>query len=258
MQRLVLPEVEDSRGFPEFLRDAMTSYLQTVLETLNPYAVVRPAVEEILADADGCRVVDLASGGGGPWPTLSGELRERFPDLQVELTDAFPNRRAARRLEKLEGVRYRAEPLNLLASVDEPADLWTCFTALHHFDPGEVRQILREAQQARVPFVAAEATHRSLRGLVTALFIPILVWVMMPRVRPLRPLALLLTYFPPVLTLLIWWDGIASTLKSYSRREMESMAAEIAEPGYRWEVREMEVPRAPIPVLCIIGRPTQS
>jgi hypothetical protein len=91
---------------------------------------------------------------------------------------------------------------------------------------------------------------------VVALFIPILVLLLMPLVRPRRILPLLLTYAPPLFPFLIWWDGVASTLRTYTVAELRDLASEIGVPGYSWHVREVAVKGAPIPVLEVIGRPT--
>jgi hypothetical protein len=130
------------------------------------------------------------------------------------------------------------------------------FTGLHHFSPEEVRAIMSSAQRDRVGFAAFEATHRSWRGLLVALFIPILVLLLMPLVRPRRFLPLLLTYAPPLFPFLIWWDGVASTLRTYTVSELRDLAAEIGVPGYSWHIEEVAVKGAPIPVLEVIGRPT--
>lgn len=68
--------------------------------------------------------------------------------------------------------------------------------------------------------------------------IPVLVLLLMPRVRPRRTAPLVLTYLPPVLPLVIWWDGLASTLKTYQAEELESLVSEFREPGYDWRVQE--------------------
>lgn len=174
----------------------------------KPYATVAPALAELVHESGQNRIVDLASGGGGPWP-------------------------------ELEGIR-------------------TIFSGLHHFDETEVRSILRAAQEARVPFLAAEATHRSIRGIFTTLFIPLLVLGLMPRVRPRRALPLILTYIPPILPILIWWDGFASTMRSYRAEELRSLIGDIEEPGYSWRVEELSAPGVPIPVTIVVGRPVES
>ena len=88
--------------------------------------------------------------------------------------------------------------------------------------------------------------------------IPLLVLVLMPLVRPRRALPLVLTYVPPVLPFLIWWDGLASTLRTYTPDELLQIAKSVAEPGYEWTVSELAVSGAPIPVLALVGRPTEA
>jgi hypothetical protein len=255
MQRIDLPEIEDWRGCPAWVRDAMTGYLQTVIELSRPYAVVAGHLAALLRERGTPKVVDLASGAGGPWPLLLDALRGEGVEAEVTLTDLNPNLRAAGELERATGVTYHREPVSALAVPSSLPGVRTMFTGLHHFDRQDLATILRSAQEARVPFLAAEATHRSPRGILVTLLIPLLVLLLMPRVKPRRIVPLVLTYLPPVLPLLIGWDGLASTLKTYRAEELESVVAEIREPAYDWSVQEISVPRAPIPVTLLVGRP---
>lgn len=164
----------------------------------------------------------------------------------------------ATELERQPSKSYHRTPVSALAIPHALVGVRTMFTGLHHFDEGEVTSIFRAAQEARIPFLAAEATHRSMRGLLLLVFVPLLVLFLMPRVRPRRMLPLLLTYLPPLLPILIWWDGLASTLKSYRAEELRTLASGIQEPGYAWRVEELNVSGAPIPVTVVIGCPTTS
>jgi hypothetical protein len=257
--RITLPEVEDSARLQRWLRDAMTGYLQVALGVGNPYAVVAPTLAALIRTSGGHRVVDLASGGGGPWPRLLEDVtKELGSSPAVTLTDVQPNLTAAPELERLPGVSYRREPMSALAVSPDLDGVRTMFTGLHHFDETEVTAVLRAAQDARVPFLAAEATHRSFRGLAVSLLIPLLVVLLMPQVRPRRLLPLLLTYLPPLLPILIWWDGFASTLKTYRVEELRALTEAITEPGYAWRVDEITVRGAPIPVTVIVGVPSEA
>lgn len=254
MNRIGLPEIADLPWCPAWVRDAMTGYLQTVIEISRPYGVVAVRLATLLRESTTTRVVDLASGGGGPWPSLVDALHEEGVAAQVTLTDLKPNLRAADLLESLDGVAYLREPVSTLAIPSSLAGVRTLFTGLHHFEREEVLAILKDAQDARVPFLAAEATHRSVRGILVTFLIPLFVLLLMPRVKPRRALPLLLTYLPPVLPLLIWWDGLASTLRTYRAEELEAIASESQEPGYRWSVEEIGVPGVPIPVTVLVGQ----
>jgi hypothetical protein len=256
MKRINVPEIEDHNGLPRWLRDAMTGYLQVAIAVGKPYAAVAPILAELVRLSGTNSIVDLASGGGGPWPTLVKEVSEILGDHPtVTLTDLEPNLAAAEELEKLPGLTYRRAPLSALQVPAGLDGVRTMFTGLHHFNESEVRSIFRDAQAAHVPFLAAEATHRSGRGILVTLFIPLLVLFLMPRVRPRRTLPLLLTYLPPIMPILIWWDGFASTLKSYQSEELKSILSEFGSPEYNWNVEEIAMPNAPIPVTLIVGRP---
>lgn len=251
MRRVDLPEIEDSLRCPSWLRDTMTGYLQTVIETARPYDVAAPVLQELLAQTSPASVLDLASGSGGPWPGLI----HHFERISVTLTDIAPPVGAAERFGNHGSIAYAPTPISALDPPTGEFDVWTMFTGLHHFRPDEVKRIMREAQTRSVPFAAFEATNRSAVGVAVACLIPLLVLAMMPRVRPRRFLPLLLTYFPPILPILIGWDGFASTLRSYTVAELEAFAHDVGDGTYRWSVEELPVPHGPIPVLALVGRP---
>jgi len=230
----------------------MTGFLQVVIEQTRPYEAAIDILNPLLEATGHDTVVDLGSGAGGPWPTLFGSAT---PGTSVILTDLFPNDDAARKLTDKPGLSYRAEPTSALDVPTELHGVRTMFTALHHFEPSEVRDILADAQDSAVPFAAFEATHRSPRGLLVTLLVPILVWVFMPRVKPLRFATLLFTYIVPILPLLIWWDGFASAAKTYTVGELKTMTDSISTPGYEWNSEEIAVPGAPIPLTVLTGRP---
>lgn len=255
MRRIDLPELADQTWCPAWLRDSMTGYLQAVIEQARPYEVAVPALSELLESTSCDEVVDLASGASGPWLQLFEKLRGERPSLRITLTDLSPNHDAAARLRSVDGIDYLSESVSALDVPPGKGGVRTMFTALHHFDREQVRALLASAQRERVGFAAFEATERSVRGLLVTLLIPLLVLVLMPRVRPRRFVPLLLTYLPPLLPLVIWWDGLASTLRTYSVDELRALVTEIQEPGYSWDVRAVPVQGAPIPVLQVLGRP---
>ena len=255
MRRRDLPEIEDQMWCPEWLRNAMTNYLQKVIEVTVPYKAAAPTLSALLVATRASDVLDLASGAGGPWPGLATSLRASGVTPNITLTDLKPNRGAVVRFGSEPGFAYL--PVSMSA-LDIGADLpgtRTMFSALHHFDRTEVRTILVAAQRRRVGFVACEATHRSWTGLLTTVLIPLLVLLVMPLVKPRRPIVLLLTYFPPIIPLLIWWDGVASTLRTHSASELRAITDEIAADGYVWRVDELTVSGSPLPMTQVVGTP---
>ena len=74
------------------MRHGATDYLEAITSRGNIY---RPIQAEIFRAIEACgaeRVIDLCSGGGGPWlsPPWRSALGDRAP-LTVVLTDKFPS-----------------------------------------------------------------------------------------------------------------------------------------------------------------------
>ncbi|MCA9738900.1 MAG: hypothetical protein KC645_14815 [Gemmatimonadetes bacterium] len=256
MQRWNLPEIEDQPWCPAWLREAMTGYLQTVIGLTRPYASAAPAVADLLRASGSAQIVDLCSGAGGPWPDLGEAVeREVGHDVEIVLTDLHPNPGT---IERAPRTRYIREPVSALAVPSGLVGVRTLFTALHHFSPAQVETLLSTAQQDRAAFGAFEATHRSVKGMLITCLIPLLVLVFMPRVRPLRWQTVVFTYLIPLIPVAIWWDGMASTLRTYRAEEIETILRTLPSAPFRWSVREVPVDGAPVPMLQVIGQPTGS
>lgn len=253
LPRLLLPELADQPWWPAWARDAMTGYLHEIIARARPYALVVPQLSALLRESGTDHVVDLCSGAGGPWPGLLADLAAVGVHVDVTCTDLVPNQAAADRLESTGRLRYRRLPVSARAVPWDLPGARTMFSALHHFNADETLAILADAQTAGVPFGAFEATSRSWRGLLATVIIPVAVVLLMPLVRPRDWRALWLTYVPPLLPLAIWWDGLASTLRTSRVEELQALVAALPPAPYVWEV--LEIGGGPVPVLSLIGRP---
>lgn len=258
MRRLNLPEIGDVEACPGWLHGAMTGYLQVMIERLHLYDAAAPVIAHLLQETGRRQIVDLCSGSGGPWPGLAAKIAADGVDARVVLTDLVPDHHDPAGLDGYPAITYHPESVSALDVPAELPGLRTMFTALHHFRREEVREILVAAQRDRIPFAAFEATARSLRGFLTVLAVPLLVLWLMPRVESAHPLALLLTYFPPILPLMIGWDGVASSFRSHTENELRELVDQISEPGYAWTVRRQGVPGLPVKVLQVVGRPERA
>jgi hypothetical protein len=255
LPRLAIPELADQSWWPVWARDAMTGYLHEIIARARPYSLVAPRLAALLRESGATRIVDLCSGAGGPWPGLREELHAAGVYADVTCTDLAPNAMAAQRLATGVGVTYLRVPVAATAVPPELTGARTMFSALHHFDDREVRTILADAQAARVPFAAFEATSRSWKGLLATLVIPIAVLVLMPLVRPRDWRALWLTYAPPLMPLAIWWDGVVSTLKTARVEELRAVVSSLPSSEYQWCVEEIR--GGPVPILAVLGRSTR-
>jgi hypothetical protein len=238
--RIHLFEFEDLSWFPPVLRNAMTAYLAASWKMLPVGSAWAPLLGRALAATPVPRVIDLCSGSGGPLPEVLAALKQS--QLEVIRTDLYPSSPDilavdARRVpDHLKGVR-------------------TLFAAFHHFQPELARDILRDARHHNQPICVFEATRRHPVAILLTVIVPLLVLVLTPRIRPVRPLTLLFTYLIPILPLLIAWDGFVSHLRTYSLHELRSITAELSAPGYTWETGELSLPGVPFPLPYLIGLP---
>ncbi|WP_224370487.1 hypothetical protein [Hyalangium versicolor] len=252
--RLHLFELLGQDWYPTALRDHSTNYLATISQRMGLFDAVAPLLLRGLEAGNTNEVLDLGSGGGGPLPRLR-ELLARKQGRQVRLvqSDLFPNAQARARA-RAAGAEYLEQPVDALQVPAGLRGMRTLFNALHEFRPDAARALLADAQAQGVPIGVFEVVERSPRGVLSALFIPLLVLLFTPLIRPLTLPRLLLTYVVPVFPLTIFWDGLVSTLRAHRIEELRHMTQSLAREGYTWEVGEARMPGKP-PVTYVLGLP---
>lgn len=252
--RLHLFELLDQEWYPAALRDHCTHYLATLSLRMGLFDAAAPVLLRGLEAGGTGTVLDLGSGGGGPLPRLGALLeREHGRKVRVVQSDLFPNARARERAITA-GAEYLEQPVDAMKVPSELRGMRTLFSALHHFRPDAARAVLADAQARGVPIGVFEVVERSPKGLLSALFIPLLVLLFTPLIRPLTLPRLLLTYVLPVFPLVIFWDGLVSALRAYRPEELRRMTESLQREGYLWEVGELRKPGKP-PVTYVLGLP---
>lgn len=235
----------------------MTDFLRFLMETFAPYRGAAPIVVRALGSVGDTRIIDLCSGGGGPWLDLVRRIpAEGGPVPHVLLTDWFPNRAAFARLREMSGGAITGDPDSVSATA-VPARLAgfrTLFTALHHFPPAEAHAILADAARARQRIAVFEVTSRSALALLGILFLPLLVLLFTPFIRPFRWSRLLWTYLVPLVPLAVWFDGTVSCLRTYTPAELRDLVADLQE-GYEWEIGTVGSAPLPSRIIYLLGQP---
>jgi hypothetical protein len=73
MRRIELHEIHDHPGFPAMLRDLVTDGMQALWNFGNTYKPILGDLLRGMKQAGSREVLDLCSGGGGPWIRLARE-----------------------------------------------------------------------------------------------------------------------------------------------------------------------------------------
>lgn len=264
MMRLHLFEWEDQPWLPSVLRDFLTDHLWLWLSSDQAGAlhrtiaeILKPALERLQTH----EIVDLCSGGGGPLLPVRQLLRtEMGVDATITLTDLYPNVAAFRRAQALSNGRVRAcfEPVS---AFDVPAPLKglrTLFTAFHHFRPADARRVLQDAVAKGQGIAILEPFERSL-GIACLLGLAGIIrgLTLTPRLGRMTPGRFALTYLLPIAPAIVAWDGVVSSLRSYTVAELRSLASSVSPAGFTWEAGQVPVatPDGPISLTYLVGLP---
>lgn len=255
MDRIHLFEFEDQEWFPGFLRNYGTDFLQFLANKTNMFIPIIPQIEKGLESIQSNQIVDLASGGGGGLLSLNAELVKSRPDLKLILTDFFPNLDAFKyTLSQDSSIEFSEEKVDALNVPDDLKGLRTMFLGFHHFKPEDAVLILQNAVIARQPILIVEGQDRSLPSLLAMFFSPLTVLLTTPFIRPFSIGRILFTYLIPIVPLFVWWDGLVSSFRTYSEKEMKSLISRVEKKEeYEWEVGRIK--SGPGFLLYLTGRP---
>ncbi len=258
LKRIELGEIHDQPWCPRVLRNAVTDFLQYSTNHWGQYTPLLPTLCYFLQRVDARQIIDLCSGGCGPWQGLYGTISRAFgKSFRIILTDRYPNLAAFQLARDLSGgvIDFREEPLDACALPKEIDGFRTLFGSFHHFAPALAQQVLQDAVDSGHGIGIFEMTDRRLATVLTMLTAPLFVLLHTPNIRPFRWSRLLLTYLLPVVPLLVMVDGIISCLRSYTPEELTAMTASLTGSPYEWEIQRRNSPRSPFPIISVIGCP---
>lgn len=257
MRRRQLVEIEDLPWCPRAVRDGGTDWLGFMANVTKGFNPVAPKIRAAMEATGTTSVVDLCSGGGGPWLTLERELAKSGP-VNVELTDLYPNIGALESIRERSGGRCGFRPSSVDAT-DVPAELdgvRTMFNCFHHFPPEGARAILADAVRKRRAIAIFEAVDQ--RALPIALM-PVqaaALFLFTPLLRPFRWSRLFFTYAMPLIPALVLFDGVMSMFRIYLAGELDELVARV--PGsetFSWDIGTTAVGRLPIRITHLVGVP---
>jgi hypothetical protein len=240
MARVQAFEIHELSGCPNVLRRIATEYLRTVGDAFRAFEPITPLLAGLLEASGERTIVDLCSGAGGPLISLAERVSQRLgfsPELVLTDLNPVPGSLSHAQRSASVPVRTELEPVDARAVPERLAGVRTVFDAFHHFKPEDARHILADASSRRVPILVVEATERSLRAVLgMMLFVPPLVVLLTPFIRPFSGWRLFFTYVVPVAVPLILFDGIVSCLRTYTLDELRELTAGLEGGGYAFKI----------------------
>jgi hypothetical protein len=264
MPRIHLFEFTDQSWYLQVFRRMQTDYLQFVISRRAGHQNLISLFAKALRHSGTLQIVDLCSGGAGPWVQLSTQLQQAGLPVRVGLTDKFPSPQgiAAKLGDAPDPINYQSTPVDAL---EVPADLpgmRTLFEGFHHFKPAEARQLLQDAFEKGVAIGVFEASLPMPLGPLIFLLSPLMTLLgylfATPFICPAFLGRFLWTYLLPIVPLATCWDGLVSFLRVYSPGELKKLVGHLVSEGYRWEIGQASTGTPLFVFTYLLGYPVQS
>jgi hypothetical protein len=258
MRRVHLIELHEQSWFPKFLRDEITDTLQSAMNFFGAYVPVAPLLQIALEATRAPLIIDMCSGGGGPWLKLSARLHANDQsNLQILLTDKYPNLNAFQTASAASQnhIAFHSDPVDATKVPPELRGFRTMFTSFHHFQPEEARAILQNAVDASQGIGIFEVTRRAPSAIALMFLWALLPFLFTPWIRPFRWSRLLCTYVLPIIPFVLLFDGVVSCLRSYRPHELREIIAKLSATEYHWEMGERVNLTSEFPIAYLIGYP---
>jgi hypothetical protein len=257
MKRMHLIEIADETWCPPGIRQGVSDFCRFLVEVSGAFDAVAPLLAGALRQTGARQVLDLGSGGAGPWLRLQPRLRELGIDVPVCLSDCYPDLEAFERASRLSkrAITYCSETVDATQVPDHLSGFRTMFQAFHHLRPEQARALLADAVARREGIGVFESGSRSVLMFLETLGTPFRVLFLAPFIRPFRWTRLFWTYLVPALPLVLWFDVTVSCLRIYSVPELRDLTAGL--DGYHWDIGTVRMKRLPIPITYLIGVPSE-
>lgn len=261
-RRHQLFEFCDQPWLPDIIQTYLMRYLLTIHRISKLHTVWQAFLLKIIAAAKVKRIVDIGSGAGGPCRLIADDFAATGRSgVDFVFTDLRPPPAVVRHVNVEAPRRGRKYyPLSVDAT-DIPPELdglRTMFCSFHHLRPETAKEVLMDAFQRRQPICVFEATENSAVALLSAIGIPLFVFLATPFIRPLSLGQVVLTYIVPVLPLIILWDGVVSHLRTYSPEEMRELVEDLSAADFEWDAGTAKLPGLPHGAPYLMGIPRES
>lgn len=227
-------------------------------------------IAKALEEAGTDEILDMCSGGGGPYGTIGGLESLKAPLKKITLSDLYPNVKAYKKWAALypDRVTFSEEPVNAADcnyGGGAKRYLRTMMLCQHHFPPQLLERMLADAVKKNDAYMAIEFGNRSFFTLVfgpligpfLAIFSTI---AYLPTMGFLYALVrLFLTFIIPIFPMTFNFDGYVSFLRMYSTKEfMDVVAKADPESKYVWTVTEDYLPGSFMPAVVYKGIPKEA
>jgi hypothetical protein len=227
MRRYQLFEFGDQPWMRGWLREAYLDALNFALRVGGQYRGMHIPLVRWAAIAGSQRVLDLASGGGGPVETVVRQAqRDHVAFPTIVLSDLYPSPTHYEDLAAEYGsmIDYVSEPVSATHVPMTDIRLRSLCSAFHHFRPSAARQVIEDAAKNSDGIFILEPFDRSFRQLLLILLAGPFIYMFAPFFcRRFTIRKFLVCTLLPIIPFMLLFDGCVSVLRMYTPSEIEAM-----------------------------------
>lgn len=100
---------------------------------------------------------------------------------------------------------------------------------------------MQNAVDSKSSIAIFEVQERSFASIVAMIFSSISVLLTTPFIRPFKLGRIIFTYLIPIVPLFVLWDGIVSSLRTYSVKEMNDLVKDLHNTeSYNWQINRVK------------------
>jgi len=217
----------------------MTDFLAFFATFFMQYDPVFPLIRQTMERGGFKRIRDFCSGGASYLLKLDRYLNMKNKlKINLVMTDKYPNLEMFKLLTERSGgtLSYSAEPVDALTPPPEKQEFRVLFSAMHHFSPAELEQMIDRAlaDDCAIGFFDY-ATRNHFRTFLSLLMLMPMVWMLTPFMLPFSWKRLFWTYILPAIPLTLLLDGFISRWNGYQPGDFKQITEKLDRHGCRCE-----------------------
>ncbi len=228
---LRLFEFCDQRTLPPWVREAFMDCLTAIYKISKPY---NGYSEQLMQQVQGEeKIIDLASGGGEGGEFFLNYLEKNHPNSNLKIvgTDLYPDLQSLKIMKaKYKNFDFIPEPISALNP--PPSNIYTMFTAFHHFKEDLAISLLQNCLTTGKQFIVFEITVKncsmtyitSILNFFPAMFVPFFA-------KRWDWRKIIFSTLIPIIPFFLSWDGVVSGLRTYTKKELQDLATKASPDG---------------------------
>lgn len=229
-------EILDHAFIPDFIRGAVYTSLGLTQAIAGLHDILAEQVLSELIRLKTTKVIELGSGSGSSLKHLATCAKRMHETLNISfcLTDKFPSVTLWKNsIEHTANISMREQPLSFVDVLQihdetkEEEKTLLIISALHHLNDSELQQFLRENERLGANIIVVEPLERKISHAalsVAGTFVGVLT-PFMKKLSLKKRLQQFLVYYSGVGLFIQGYDGVLSTLRQRTKKELLQLAA---------------------------------